>query len=107
MCNPMNGNMDGYLTLEEAAKLVPGGGRDVATVWRWCRRGLRRGGRVIRLKHVRFGQRLATKAEWVEEFAESLAEADAQPEADDAERPRDPAPLGPSETERRLEAVGL
>ena len=60
-----------YLTLIEAARLIPG--RDVGrklsvdTIWRWCLRGVGEG---IRLKSVIIGGRRFTKRQWMQEFIE-------------------------------------
>ena len=58
-----------YLTLTEAAGLIPGrnAGRklSVDTIWRWCLRGVGGG---IRLKSVMIGGRRFTKRQWLEEF---------------------------------------
>ena len=65
-----------YLTLSDAARIVPG--RPCSkTLWRWARRGLTaRTGRKVHLRHVRIGGRVYTTAEWLETFYEQLAEAD-------------------------------
>jgi len=67
-----------YITLGEAAKLAPG--RPSANcIWRWCRKGvLSRAGQRVRLRHVRIGGKIFTKAEWLNEFGQSLAAADAE-----------------------------
>ncbi|MFA9476958.1 DUF1580 domain-containing protein [Phycisphaerales bacterium AB-hyl4] len=67
-----------YITLAEAAKLAPG--RPSANaVWRWARKGVKsRCGHRVHLQHVRAGGRVLTTAEWVEQFARDLAEADAE-----------------------------
>lgn len=67
-----------YITLVEAARISPGRPSSNA-VWRWCRKGLRsRGGRRIRLQHVRMGGRIFTTEAWVHEFGQRLAEADSK-----------------------------
>ena len=73
---PMHAN--DYITLGEAAKLAPG--RPSANcIWRWCRKGvLSRAGQRVRLRHVRIGGKIFTKAEWLNEFGQSLAAADAE-----------------------------
>ena len=67
-----------YITLGEAAKLAPG--RPSANcIWRWCRKGvLSRSGQRVRLRHVRIGGKIFTKAEWLNEFGQRLAAADAE-----------------------------
>ena len=83
-------HMDGYLTLTEAAKLIPGrvpGKRmAVGTVWRWCRRGVRNG---IRLKSVLIGQQRYTTREWLQEFIDAVTQA-AEPDGHEALRLRTP-----------------
>lgn len=72
------GNSTGeYVSLTDAAKIAPG--RPSANcLWRWCRRGvLARNGQRVRLQHVRMGNTIYTKAEWLDEFGHRLAEADA------------------------------
>ncbi len=67
-----------YLTLAQAAALAPG--RPSANcLWRWCRRGvLARTGARVRLRHVRHGGRVYTRAAWLEAFGRDLADADRQ-----------------------------
>ena len=82
--------MHEYLTLTEAAKLIPGrqpGKRmSVGTIWRWCRRGVRNG---IRLKSVLIGQQRYTTREWLQEFIDSLTQA-AEPDSREPLRLRTP-----------------
>lgn len=68
--------MGSYISLNEAAKLAPGRPH-VASIWRWCRRGIktRTGGRV-RLDHVRAGGKLYTSEAWLTEFFAAVAKAD-------------------------------
>ena len=65
--------MNEYLTLTEAAKLVPGRkpGKGVSegTVWRWCMRGIRNG---IRLRSAMVGGHRCTTRQWLREFIEAL-----------------------------------
>jgi hypothetical protein len=66
-----------YLTLTQATKLSPGR-PSTNCIWRWCRRGvLSRGGRRVRLRHVRIGGKIYTTAEWLNDFGQRLADADA------------------------------
>jgi len=66
-----------YITLHEAAKLVPGG-TSANCIWRWARKGvIARSGERVRLQHVRIGGKLFTTAEWLTQFGLALAEADA------------------------------
>jgi hypothetical protein len=93
-----------YITLAQAAQISPG--RPSANaVWRWCRKGLRsRGGRRIRLEHVRIGGRIFTTELWVHEFGRRLAEADT--EYFELDTSRDPAVVTtPPLTRRRQAAI--
>lgn len=68
---------ENYITLTQAAKMAPLR-PSTNCIWRWCRKGvLARGGERIRLQHVRLGGKLFTTAEWVTQFGQALAEADA------------------------------
>jgi len=65
-----------WLSLDDAAALLPGSPGRV-TVWRWCRRGVRtRGGTRRHLGHVRLGRRLFTRKAWLMDFAREVAAAD-------------------------------
>ncbi|MBL4808871.1 MAG: DUF1580 domain-containing protein [Phycisphaerales bacterium] len=70
-------SLDEHLTLAQAAKIAPG--RPSANcVWRWCREGVKSAsGDRIRLKHTRFGSRIFTTRQWLNDFGQALAEADA------------------------------
>ena len=72
--------MHDYLTLTEAAKLIPGrrpGKRiSVGTLWRWCNRGVQNG---MRLRSVLIGQQRYTTREWLQEFIDAVTQA-AEPE---------------------------
>lgn len=105
-----------YLTLGQAARISPG--RPSANaVWRWCRKGLRsRGGRRIRLQHVRMGGRIFTTEAWVHEFGQRLAEADSEHfdiESSQTQFIAAESPLGPrrqaaiERAERELQAKGV
>lgn len=88
------------ISLINAARIAPG---DVSPncIWRWCRRGvLSRSGERIKLQHVRIGGKLFTKAKWIEEFGERLAEADAE-YFDRADVP-DPMPAPAPPRRRRI-----
>ena len=66
-----------YITLTQAAKLAPSR-PSVNCIWRWCRKGvLARSGERIRLQHVRIGGKLYTTADWLSQFGQTLADADA------------------------------
>ncbi len=79
-----------YLTVAQAARLIPGKPHPSA-VWRWCRRGIvARNGVRIRMRHGRAGCRIFTTREWMSAYFEALAQADC--EALDSEQ-RAPAPI--------------
>ena len=66
-----------HITLSQAAKLAPGRPSSNC-VWRWCREGVKAAsGTRVRLKHVRFGARIFTTRQWLNDFGLALAEADA------------------------------
>ena len=66
-----------HITLAQAAKLAPGRPSSNC-VWRWCREGVKAAsGTRVRLKHVRFGSRIFTTRQWLNDFGLALAEADA------------------------------
>jgi hypothetical protein len=73
-----------YLTLTEAARLIPGrrpGKRvSLGTLWRWCTKGLRQG---IRLKSVLAGGQRCTTRQWVQDFIEAMTQV-SQPAPADA-----------------------
>jgi len=61
-------------TLTEATKILPkvnGKRPAIATLWRWCSKGLQG----VHLEHVRIGRRICTSAEALNRFANALAEA--------------------------------
>ena len=62
-----------YLTLKEAAEVLPGHPTP-CTVHRWCRRGVpvRGTSRRAKLKHIYVGRRMFTSREWVEDFLAAL-----------------------------------
>jgi len=70
-------SLDEHITLTQAAKLAPG--RPTPNcVWRWCREGVKAAsGERVRLKHTRFGSRIFTTRQWLNDFGQALAEADA------------------------------
>src|SRR5262249_11460286 len=65
-----------YLTLSQAAKLIPGRrpgkAASLKTVWRYCTRGIRNG---IRLQSKMVGGHRCTTRGWVEEFIDALTTA--------------------------------
>ena len=94
-----------YVSLTEAAKLAPGTPH-VASLWRWCRRGIRaRGGERIRLQHVRMGGALYTTAGWIDEFGHALAAADAQFFDRDGAAGLDAEPTGSDSDTRRSQEL--
>lgn len=65
-----------HITLSQAAKLAPGRPSSNC-VWRWCREGVKAAsGTRVRLKHVRFGSRIFTTRQWLNDFGLALAQAD-------------------------------
>lgn len=80
-----------HITLSQAAKLAPGRPSSNC-VWRWCREGVKAAsGTRVRLKHVRFGSRIYTTRQWLNDFGLALAEADAA-HFDRDEQPPAPEP---------------
>ncbi len=83
-----------YLTLSQAAQLLPGR-PSACAVWRWGRKGIKaRGGERVKLQHIRLGGRVYTRSDWLEEFGKRLAEADVahfDARAETPLPPRDPA----------------
>ena len=78
---------DEHITLTQAAKLAPGRPSSNC-VWRWCREGVKAAtGTRVRLKHVRFGSRIYTTRQWLNDFGLALAEADAAHFDRDAQLP--------------------
>lgn len=75
--NPGAPAAEEHITLSQAAKLAPGRPSSNC-VWRWCREGVKAAsGTRVRLKHVRFGSRIYTTRQWLNDFGLALAEADA------------------------------
>ncbi len=75
--NPGAPAAEEHITLSQAAKLAPGRPSSNC-VWRWCRGGVKAAsGTRVRLKHVRFGSRIYTTRQWLNDFGLALAEADA------------------------------
>ena len=63
------------VSLDDAARSMPGGGVARSTVWSWCRNGFPVGRDVIRLEYLSVGRRMFTTRQWVEEFGQRIAEA--------------------------------
>jgi len=78
---PSDDGVPEFLSLVEAAKLLPGrrpGKRiSVGTLWRWCQRGLQNG---VRLRSVLVGGQRCTRREWLEDFIKALSEAAPEPD---------------------------
>jgi len=65
-----------YICLAEAARRTPGH-HHPSSIWRWCRRGVKaRDDTRVYLRHRRFGSRVWTTTEWLNEFADELARRD-------------------------------
>ena len=97
--------MSDYLTLGQAAKLIPTtGGRPPSTMslYRWCTVGLNG----VRLKHMRFGRRICTTPEDLAEFARALAEV-WQPHRERRQpaAPRTPKPRTAAQREKAVAAA--
>ena len=64
-----------YLSLSEVAAIAPGRPH-TATVWRWCRRGIRaRSGVRVRLEHLRVGGRVFVEKKALDRFFASLTDS--------------------------------
>lgn len=101
--NPGAPVVEEHITLSQAAKLAPGRPSSNC-VWRWCREGVKAAtGRRVRLKHVRFGSRIYTTRQWLNDFGLALAEADAAHFDRDEQTPEpEPVPSRrPSKRSRR------
>lgn len=75
---PINIDNETLLSLTEATKVLPrvnGKRPAIATLWRWCRKGLRG----VRLEYVRVGRSIATSREALNRFFNALAALDASP----------------------------
>lgn len=70
-------DMNKYITLREAAEICPGT-PNAATVWRWCRKGVKTAsGPRIKLVHIRAGAKMYTTREHIEAYFAQIAAADA------------------------------
>jgi len=95
-----------YLSLTEAAKIVPGRPH-TSSLWRACRKGvLGRNGERIYLEHVRFGGRIYTTKDALETYARRLTEADAEYFASKGGRCVDTT-RADERAERELAAAGI
>ena len=108
--NQANLDRPAYLSLAQAARLLPAGrgGRPVhvATLGRWIATGSHSGdGEVVRLQAVRMGSRWLTTREWLDDFARRLT-----PSFRGASTPSDAAALprrDRRQTSRELDAAGF
>jgi hypothetical protein len=74
--NRVKSTLHHFLTMAQAARVLPQP-RRTAAVWRWCRRGiLTRAGERVYLWHVRFGRTMYTSMESLVKFGRLIAEAD-------------------------------
>ncbi len=72
---PINMETEALLSLTEATKVLPrvnGKRPAIATLWRWCRKGLRG----VHLEYVRMGRNIATSREALNRFFNALAAVD-------------------------------
>lgn len=90
-----------HITLAQAAKLAPGRPSSNC-VWRWCREGVKAAsGQRVRLKHVRFGSRIYTTRQWMNDFGLALAVADAAHFDRDEQAPACPEPAPSRRSSKR------
>lgn len=73
--HPQPGADFGWITLDTAALMMPGGKTTRGTVHRWCQEGRRFGNRVVSMDFVLSGRRIYTKREWVQKFIRECTEA--------------------------------
>lgn len=67
-----------YISLSEAARLVPGHPH-ASSLWRWARKGVKaRNGETIRLEHRRIGARVFVRRADLDNFFSEVARADAE-----------------------------
>lgn len=95
---PINIENEILLSLTEVTKVLPtvnGRRPSIATLWRWCRRGLRG----VRLEYVRVGRNIATSKEALNRFFNALAAADTLPDKQRLQTVA--APLVPTTTGRQ------
>lgn len=81
--------MENILSLTEAARAVPpmdGRRPHTASIWRWCRQGIRRGATRVTLRYVRVGRRIGVPENALTEFFIALAAADATEDSSPLER---------------------
>lgn len=88
------------LSLTEATKALPpvnGRRPAIATLWRWCRKGLRG----VRLDYVRVGRNIATSREALNRFVNALAASDSHL-CDSEIHKCDPRPTASSRDRKRM-----
>lgn len=110
---PINIESETLLSLTEATKALPkvnGKRPAIATLWRWCRKGLRG----VQLEYVRMGRSIATSREALNRFFNALAASDPppqQPKPADSASLLEPAPRSRQrmldEADRILERAGI
>ena len=83
-----------YIPMNDASQFIPGRPHR-ATVWRWCLKGVRRHGEMVRLKTVAVGGRRYTTRADIESF---LTACNVRSEA--------PPPVVSDSFRRRAEAAG-
>ncbi|HKQ48608.1 MAG TPA: DUF1580 domain-containing protein [Phycisphaerae bacterium] len=99
---PIDITNETLLSLTEATKVLPpvnGKRPAIATLWRWCRKGL--GG--VQLEYVRVGRNIATSREALNRFVNALAAADVPPEQPQLERVRETLAPAPRARQRMLD----
>lgn len=72
--------MENILSLSEAASACPSlGGKKphLASIWRWCRKGIVRNATTVTLRYIRIGRRIGIPKDALDEFFVALAAADA------------------------------
>lgn len=69
---------DDYIPLNDAGKHIPGRPHR-ATIWRWAFRGIKRGGRTVKLRTTSIGARRYTTPKDIERF---LADCNSEPVSD-------------------------
>jgi len=62
---------DQFITFSQAARIVPGGGVSIPTIWRWYAKGVCG----VHLMTASAGRRLLTTPRWLEEFFMQSQEA--------------------------------
>ncbi len=91
-----------FLSLAEGARVVPtqnGKKCSTQTLWRWCSRGVNG----VRLKHYRFGKRIAVTKDDLIEFGRQLAENYPVPDADPPQSKPRVKSVSDKQRERQIE----